>query len=241
MNLHSIIPTRTTLAILCGLAFATCVKTTSARADGWDKRTLLTVNETIQVKDTVLDPGQYIIRLMDSPTDRHVVQIFNRDESHIINTFLAIPATRVYPTDHTVITFWETPPGSVRAVRKWFYPGDNMGQEFTYPKHLQLMAMVTNPVPAPVVTQSEASAVETTPAPAENTQSETTEAQTQEQTEQQPAEVAQNETTTQTPAHSTPEQPAQQLPTTGSPYPFIGMCGVLLLGLAALLKMRRTA
>jgi hypothetical protein len=238
MNSHSILPTRAALAILCGLAVAACVTTTPARADGFNKRTLLTVNETIQVKDTVLDPGQYVIKLMDSPTDRHVVQIYNRDESHIINTILAIPAERLHPTGDTQISFWETPPGSVRAMRKWFYPGDNMGQEFTYPKHLQLMAMVTNPVPAPVVTESDSTAVETTPAPAET--AENTEAQPPEQTEQQPTEVAQSDTA-QTPAQSTPEQPAQQLPTTGSPYPFIGMCGVLLLGFAGLLRMRRTA
>jgi hypothetical protein len=33
-----------------------------------------------------------------------------------------------------VFRFWETPAGKPKAIRAWFYPGDNFGQEFAYPK-----------------------------------------------------------------------------------------------------------
>src|ERR1039457_5813851 len=90
---------------------------------------------TIDVADTLLQPGQYVIRLLDSSSDRHVVQIFNGDQTHIISTVLAIPAYRMNPTSDTRFTFRELPGGSVMALHTWYYPGDNVGQEFPYPKH----------------------------------------------------------------------------------------------------------
>ena len=62
----------------------------SARADEWNKKTILTVNETIQVPNKVLPPGTYVIKLLDSPSNRHVVQIFDGDETHLLTTILAI-------------------------------------------------------------------------------------------------------------------------------------------------------
>ncbi len=92
------------------------------------------MNEPIQVPNKVLPPGTYVMKLLDSPSDRHIVQIFNADENHLFTTILAIPNYRIQPTGKTVFTFWETPPGQPKALRAWFYPGDNFGQEFAYPK-----------------------------------------------------------------------------------------------------------
>jgi LPXTG-motif cell wall-anchored protein len=237
MNLHSLIPSRTALGILCGIALAMGVAATPARAEAHDKKTILTVNETIQVRDTVLEPGQYVLKLMDSQSDRHIVQIFNSDQTHIINTILAIPRERLYATGRTEFTFWETPPGNVRAMRTWFYPGDQIGQEFPYPKHLQQVAMLMpppGPAPEPVTP-----APEPTPQPAEQPQAES-EATTPEPAPEQPAEVAQDTPPAETPAQSTPEQPAQ-LPKTGSFYPAIGIAGALLLCLGGLLRLKRPA
>src|ERR1039457_7629692 len=94
----------------------------SARADEWNKKTILTVNETIQVPNKVLPPGTYVIKLMDSPSNRHIVQIFDKDEQHLQTTILAIPNYRLKPTGKTQIQFWETPAGQPKAMRAWFYP-----------------------------------------------------------------------------------------------------------------------
>ena len=237
MNRHSLIPSRAALAICCGMALAASVVTTPARADEWNKKTVLTVNETVQVRDTVLEPGQYVFKLLDSQSDRHVVQIFNADETHIINTILAIPAERLQPTGNSEFTFWETPPGSARALRRWYYPGDNFGQEFPYPKHLQQVAMLITPAPvaapAPVVVESNAE-----PAPPEPPAQPEAVQTPEPAPEQQPVEVAQSTAPAETPVPSTPEQPAE-LPKTGSPYPALGISGALLLGLAGLLRLRR--
>lgn len=239
MNLHSVIPSRTGLAILCGAALAMGIAATQARADQHDKRTILTVNETIQVRDTVLEPGQYVMKLYESPSERHVVQIFNRDQTHIINTVLAIPRERLQPADRTEFTFWETPPGSVRAMRTWFYPGDTIGQEFPYPKHLQQMAMLIPPAPA-VSEQTTTQETEANAAPAPEETPAPTAEPTPEPTPEQPAEIAQNTAPATPPPAETPSAPAQ-LPKTGSLYPAIGVCGSLLICLAGLLRLRRRA
>lgn len=107
----------------------------SAVADQWDKKTTITIDEPMQLPTTVLQPGTYVIRLLaTSAADRHTVQFFNKDENHLITTIEAIPNERVRATGKSVFAFWETPAGQPKALRAWFYPGDNFGQEFAYPK-----------------------------------------------------------------------------------------------------------
>ena len=145
----------------------------SARADEWNKKTMMTVNEPIQVPNKVLPAGTYVIKLLDSPSDRHIVQIFNANETHLETTILAIPNYRIQPTGKTVFTFWETPPGQPKALRAWFYPGDNFGQEFAYPKSaaVQIAAVAHQPVPTTETTQAaelpKAEVTQTQPEPQE--------------------------------------------------------------------------
>jgi len=202
----------------------------SARADEWNKKTVMTVSEPIQVPNKVLPAGTYVIKLLDSPSDRHIVQIFDASETHLQTTILAIPNYRIQPTGKTVFTFWETPPGQPKALRAWFYPGDNFGQEFAYPKSaaVQIAAVAHQPVPTTETTQA-----------AELPQAEVT------QTQPEPQEVAQ---ATPPPAPVAEPAPApepapvpapQELPKTGSPYPLIGLAGILSLGLFAFVRAFR--
>jgi hypothetical protein len=104
-------------------------------ADVWNKKTTIDINKSVELPGgVVLQPGQYVMKLAESPSNRHIVQVFNGDESHVYATILAIPNYRLKPADDTVITFHETPAGQPAFVRAWFYPGDNFGQEFAYPK-----------------------------------------------------------------------------------------------------------
>jgi hypothetical protein len=81
-----------------------------------------------------LPAGTYVFKIMDSLSDRHIVQIFNKDETVIYATILAIPNYRLQATDKTVVTFRERPAGQPEALRAWFYPGRNWGEEFVYPR-----------------------------------------------------------------------------------------------------------
>jgi hypothetical protein len=74
------------------------------------------------------------MKLVDSQSNRHIVQIMNEEENKVEATILAIPNYRLQPTGNTELRYWETPAGTPPALRAWFYPGDSFGQEFAYPK-----------------------------------------------------------------------------------------------------------
>jgi len=93
----------------------------------------------------VLPAGPSVFKLLDSQSDRHIVQIFDKDETTVYATILAIPNYRLKATDKTVITFRERPAGQPEALRAWFYPGRNWGEEFVYPKAKAIeLAKATN-------------------------------------------------------------------------------------------------
>jgi hypothetical protein len=250
MKLQSLIPSRMAVSAACAIAFAAGIGSFHAKGDAWDKKTVLTVNQTIQVRNTVLVPGQYVLKLYNSNADRHVVQIFNADQSHLIDTVMAIPKQRMQPTGDSQFAFWETPAGKVRALRSWYYPGDNVGQEFPYPEHLIELASAAIAAPTPVVavvTQPEQTVPAAQPEsirPEANTLSRDAEVPA---TETQPVEIAQNSApppSPEPPVASEPEptpQPAQELPHTASPYPLLGISGGVLLGIYGLLRLKRLA
>jgi hypothetical protein len=120
----------------------------AAKADEWDKQTVLTFNEPVEIPGKVLPAGTYVLRLADIQSDRNVVQVFTEDQKHILATIMAIPAYRIEPTGKTVVTFDERPSGSPEALHTWFYPGDNYGFEFVYPKSEMQLAVKSEP-PAP--------------------------------------------------------------------------------------------
>jgi hypothetical protein len=88
-----------------------------------------------------------VFKLLDSKSDRHIVQIFSADEKTVIATILAIPNYRLKATDKTVISFSERPAGEPEALRAWFYPGKNWGDEFVYPKSRAIEIAKTTNVP----------------------------------------------------------------------------------------------
>jgi hypothetical protein len=152
-----------TISILPGLALlgATLVAPL-VMADEFEKKTVVHVIEPLQLPTMVLEPGQYVFRLMDNP-DRHIVLIYSADGSHLVTKVMAVPNLRLRPTSKTVFQFWETPAGQPKALRAWFYPGDNFGQEFVYPKtkSVEIAQIVHAPVLA-VVVEKEAE-IETAP------------------------------------------------------------------------------
>ena len=106
----------------------------NVRADEWDKKTIVTFSGPVQVPGTVLPAGKYVFKLLDSQSDRNIVQIFNEDETQLIATVMAVPDYRTTTPGKTTLSFDERPSGQPEALREWFYPGDNFGVEFVYPK-----------------------------------------------------------------------------------------------------------
>ena len=104
-----------------------------ATADAWDKKTTVTFSAPVEVPGKVLPAGTYVFKLLDSPSDRHIVQIYDAGEKKLYATILAVPDYRLKPTDKPVLRFEERPSGQPDALEAFFYPGDNFGQRFVYP------------------------------------------------------------------------------------------------------------
>jgi len=125
-----------------------------AKADDWNKKTVVTLSGPVEIPAVhlrgwgVLPAGTYVFKVLDSQTDRHIVQIFSSDEKICYATILAIPNYRLKATNKTAITFSERPAGQPEALRAWFYPGKNWGEEFVYPrsKAIALAKEVNSPV-----------------------------------------------------------------------------------------------
>jgi uncharacterized phage infection (PIP) family protein YhgE len=209
-----------------------------------------TIGEPIQLPTLVLQPGTYTLRLVDSPSDRHIVQVFDKSEQHLVTTILAIPNYRLKLTGKTQFMWWETPAGQPKALRAWFYPGDNFGQEFAYPKNMstQIAAAAKEVVPTVSSTEDvktaelsattetgETKAIETNTQVAEVTPAPTP------APEPTPAPV-QAEPTPAPVADTTPE-PVQapmpaELPKTASELPLVGLTGLAALSLAFALSTK---
>lgn len=240
---------------LAALAFSS---SSGVKADAWNKKTIVSFSQSVEVPGGVILPaGAYVFKLLDSPSSRHIVQIFDRDQRHVHATILAIPNYRLDVTGKTVITFWERPAGDPHAIRAWFYPGDNFGQEFVYPKRRAVElakiadspspAMPIEPEPEPEITKPAEPVIEEPVATVKEVPP----------TDVKPAEVVDVAQDTPPPAQQ-PQEPAvtqepkepaatqesmEQLPQTASRLPLLGLIGLLSLGagLALMGILKRTS
>src|SRR5271165_238561 len=85
-----------------------------ATADDWNRETVVTFSAPVEVPGVgaqTLPAGTYVFKIFDSQSERHIVQIFSQDKTHLFTTIIAIPNFRLQPTNKTVITFRERPAG----------------------------------------------------------------------------------------------------------------------------------
>jgi hypothetical protein len=219
------------------------------RADEWNKKTIVTFSQAVEVPGKVLAAGTYTFKLLDSPSDRHIVQIFNADGSQIITTILAINNYRLQPTGDTVMKFSETPGDAPEALRAWFFPGDNFGQEFVYPKARAIQLAQTSKGFVPAVSADyDDNSIKTTPIVAVTPDQKEVEVGTVIQTtpavavEATPAPAvvttpAPTVVATPAPVQVASAREADQLPQTASSMPLIALLGGLSISLAFGLKL----
>jgi hypothetical protein len=125
---------RTLINAAIGLLILGALLVPTVRADEWDKKTIVSFSEPVQVPGSVLPAGTYVFKLANNQSDRYIVEIFDAHETQLITTIMAIPDYRMQTPDETIISFNERPSGQPEALKAWFYPGDNYGVEFVYPK-----------------------------------------------------------------------------------------------------------
>jgi hypothetical protein len=233
--------------LVFSLTLLTMPNPPAARADAWDKRTELTFNAPVELPGVTLPAGTYVFKLLDSPSDRDIVQVFSKDETKLYATILAIPDYRPTPAPKTIVRFEERAVGAPEAIKEWFYRGDEYGQEFVYPKTRAVqLAKATNQnvasmpnqtaqnitKPAKTAQAPSAMALKSAPVTAVNPKG-------------AEVEIAQAATRKPSPASTAKPAPAQtatapkansnnikRLPKTASNLPLIFLAGVLSLGLA---------
>lgn len=238
MSFSKTVPTMFCLAIM-GATFSP-----NAKADAWDKKTTVTFSGPVQIPGVhqpgwgILPAGTYVFKVVESGSDRHIVQIFSKDQLTVYATILAIPNLRMKATDKTVITFRERAAGQPEALRAWFYPGKLWGEEFVYPK-AQAMELA----------KSSGTAVLEMPASVEVESARPEEPQVIAELERAPVttaepsgeEVGISQEVTSPPAAETLVERTTptaelKLPKTASPLPLLALLGLLALGCGLTLR-----
>ncbi len=211
-----------------------------ARADVWNQKTVFTFSQPVEIPGRVLPAGTYVFKLADSMADRNIVEVFNKDENHLYGIFLAIPDYHLKPADKPIITFTERAAGAPQAVKAWFYPGENYGHDFVYPrmKAMELAKSSGGPVPSMPDTMASNTTKATKSMTEPHVMAMKKAPLTAAQPNQQEEQIAR--AFTPPPAAATSPEPTpsstKELPTTASSFPLIGLVGLLSLGIAASLR-----
>lgn len=228
-------------------AIALTAFTTAVNADTYNKKTKVSFSGPVQipnahVKDGVvtLPAGSYIFRLLDSPSERHIVEVTNLRGDHVYSTILAINDYRVNASSKTVMYFSEQKAGSPPPIKAWFYPGDNYGQRFVYPKvkATQIAAAVNQPVPSHEVQVIERTKYVEIPVYIETPAKQETAytAATFDKVDATDSAGVDGESVKETPEPAPAEASRAELPKTASPLPFMGLLGVMMLAASFLLR-----
>ena len=207
-----------------------------ARADEWDQKTVMTFSGPVEIPGQVLSAGTYVFKLADSMSDRNIVEVFNKDENHLYGIFLTIPDYRLKLSGKPIITFEERAAGAPEAVKAWFYPGDNYGHDFVYPKAKAMALAKANNRPVPSM-PNELAANTTKPTKSMNEPHvmamKKAPLKAQKSTQEE-VEIA--EAFALPPAAAAAAKMPKELPQTASNLPLIGLIGLLSLGAAGSLR-----
>jgi hypothetical protein len=211
-----------TLLLALSLAAVLCISPLSVYGDDWDKATKITVSHPFEVPGLILPAGTYMFKIVDLRGERHAVRISNENETATYATLLALADWRLETTDNTVVTFYEAENGRVPALHRWFYPGHQGGVEFAYPEKppMEFAALAEEPaVPTAPLEPPPVFREKPKPEPV-------VEAIPEVPIEVEPA--VEPVTPTVEPApEPEPEPEPVPLPKTGTPFPLIGLIGLL--------------
>lgn len=128
MRKLSIIPSAL-VAVLLALSLSPSVK-----ADDWDKKTVVTFDQDVEIPGQVLPAGTYVFKLLRSSSERFVVQIWSQGESQLLAMLVTVGDS--YPNQsgkpYFVLDTTGTDEGYPPAVVSWFFAGSDEGRDFIY-------------------------------------------------------------------------------------------------------------
>ncbi len=100
------------------------------KADDFNKETIVTIDNPMQVGNVVLAPGKYDFQLAQTQTAQNVVYIREASNYHLVATVFGDSAFRLYPHGKSGWVFYPSQPGQVAALKIWYFAGENNGIQF---------------------------------------------------------------------------------------------------------------
>lgn len=106
----------------------------ATKADEWDKKTIVTFDQDVEIPGQVLPAGTYVFKLFRSSSNRNIVQIWTEHEMHLLSTLMTVGDTYPNPTGEAyfVLDMRGTDEGYPPVVTSWFFGGGDEGRDFIY-------------------------------------------------------------------------------------------------------------
>jgi hypothetical protein len=121
---------------LC-LALFALFPLSEVKADDWNKKTVVTFDQDVEIPGWVLPAGTYVFKLLNSSSSRSIVQVWDQDEMHLITMLTTIGDSCPNPSGkaYFVLDTTGTDEGYPPAVVSWFFAGGDDGRDFVYPAY----------------------------------------------------------------------------------------------------------
>jgi len=115
-------------------AFLAISLSAGVKADDWDKKTIVTFDQDVEIPGQVLPAGTYVFKLFRSNSDRFIVQVWSRGESQLLATLITIGNSNPNPSGNPyfVLDTTGTEEGYPPAIVSWFFAGSDEGRDFIY-------------------------------------------------------------------------------------------------------------
>jgi hypothetical protein len=214
------------LTVLCVLVAP------KAKADDFNRKSVVTFSAPVEVGGSgaqILPAGTYVFKVLDSIPERTNTSFRSRTRMKPMSSqlIMAMPNYRLKATNKTVMTFSERPAGEPEALKAWFYPGREWGEQFVYErsKAIQLAAETNETVLSTPAVIAAAPVEVLTAAPVEAVTPKGETVETAQVVEAPPA-----------PAAVAAPVEVASLPKTASNLGLIGLAGMMLLSAGLLLS-----
>ena len=126
--LRKILVSATAALLVCSVASTAGAQVRSDRA------VYFTFDQPVAIPGQTLPAGKYLFKLLDSQTNRSVVQVYNAEGTKLVTMVMTIPAQRLDMPEDPEVRFMEGPADTPPAIRTWWYPSLKTGWEFIYPR-----------------------------------------------------------------------------------------------------------
>lgn len=143
--------------LVCCLSVLVGLMTASATAQTWETRVRFSLNTKLEVPGAILEPGNYVMRVLNDTANRAYVQFLNDREDEVITTALTVPHGRLNATEEARYTVYERPKGLPEVLKSFYLQEEFGGHDFVYPsserlqltsnqvRHVNSLALLSQP------------------------------------------------------------------------------------------------